>query len=296
MDIKVLGPFSVRERGGTITSPWPQATQVLALLAAQAGGIVPTAHLIEELWPGLPPRHAEDLVEGHVRHLRSQMGAPAARTGRAEVQPTDAALASVPGGYRLDSGDGAHDARAFQRAAGAGYRAMETEDFERAAGRLREALGLWGGKPYAGVRTGPHLRAHAARLEESWKRALDQWIAAGLQLGRCRELHADLLVLLSDFRPRQPLYEGLWAGLQLGGDPCRLLRNHQRLSRGSRIPMASASVHVCGHPKRSLAGNFAAEPAITGRPAGSHLFAWHSRPTGLPTHGIGGWGALSYPS
>lgn len=252
MDIKVLGILSVEEGGIPITPMEAQVRQVLALLAAQVDHTVPTVVLVEELWPVDPPQHATDIVERHIRRLRDLISAALSRAaleaphGSAHREPrsADTVLASRSGGYRLDSGGGTSDAWTFARAAGAGYRAMETEDFETAAGRLRDALGLWTAEPYAGVLHGPHLRAHAEQLEQSWQRALDQWIATEMQLGRHLTLHADLSLLLSRFRARQPLYEGLMTELRRTGDPFRVLQAYKRLRRGTpqpRVPRPAAA-------------------------------------------------------
>lgn len=240
MDLKLLGELSVHEGGTPITPTEAQTRQVLALLATQADHMVPTAVLVEELWPAGPPRRATDMLEGHVRHVRALIQAALAHgQGRAgdthsERRTAHTVLAGLPGGYRLHSGGGTSDVAAFEREAGAGYRAMETEDFETAASRLRGALALWSGEPYSGVLTGPHLRAHASRLEHSWQRALDQWMSAEAQLGRCRALLDDLVLFLSRFRAQQPLYEGLMHELRHTGDPRGILATYQRVRRRSQ--------------------------------------------------------------
>ncbi|MGW2018793.1 AfsR/SARP family transcriptional regulator [Streptomyces sp. NPDC001927] len=230
MDLKVLGLLAVQERGTPIVPTAAPARQLLALLAAHADRIVPTAVLTQELWPDGAPRHAQDMIETHVRQLRELID-DALDVGREEVAATPAGpevaaasgprtardvVVSMAGGYLLGTGGGSSDVRMFQRAVGAGYRAMELEDYRTAAERLGEALELWTADAYTGVVAGPHLRAHGARLELSRLRALDLWVEAQRRLGRRHELYSGLSVFLSRFRSSPPQYAALVAELERG--------------------------------------------------------------------------------
>ncbi|MFG2642916.1 BTAD domain-containing putative transcriptional regulator [Streptomyces sp. NPDC048370] len=236
MDLKVLGLLAVQERGTPIVPTAASARQLLALLAAHADRIVPTAVLTQELWPDGAPRHAQDVIETHVRQLRELIddaldvgregaaglsSAPGPRTARDVV-------VSLAGGYRLGTGGGTSDVRMFQRAVGAGYRAMELEDYRTAAERLGEALQLWTADAYTGVVTGPHLRAHGARLELSRLRALDLWVEAQRRLGRRHELYTGLSVFLSRFRSSPPQYAALVAELERGTDQGHAGRSYEQ--------------------------------------------------------------------
>lgn len=236
MDLKVLGLLAVRERGTPIVPAAAPARQLLALLAAHADHIVPTTVLTQELWPEGAPQHAHEIIETHVRELRELIDdaldvgreeAVGEAVGEAMGEAAGAPVASGPrtsrdvlvslsGGYRLDTGGGTSDVRMFQRAAGAGYRAMELEDYRIATERLGEALALWTADAYTGVVTGPHLRAHVARLEQARLRALDLWVEAQHRLGHRHELYTGLSVFLSRFRSAPPGYESLVAELEQG--------------------------------------------------------------------------------
>ncbi|MFF9015028.1 BTAD domain-containing putative transcriptional regulator [Streptomyces sp. NPDC014870] len=224
MDLKVLGLLAVQERGTPIVPTAAPARQLLALLAAHADRIVPTAVLTQELWPDGAPRHAQDMIETHVRGLRELID-DALDVGREQVAGASAApgprsarevVVSLPGGYLLATGGGSSDVRMFQRAVGAGYRAMEVEDYPNAAERLGQALELWSADAYTGVVVGPHLRAQGARLELSRLRALDLWIEAQRRLGRRHELYSGLSVFLSRFRSAPPQYAALVAEVERG--------------------------------------------------------------------------------
>ncbi|MFF7266260.1 BTAD domain-containing putative transcriptional regulator [Streptomyces sp. NPDC008159] len=226
MDLKVLGLLDVREGGTPIVPTSAPARQLLALLVAHADHLVPTAVLTQELWPEGAPPHARHVIETHVRQLRELIDAAlgvhpepvAGATAASGRRTARDILVSLSGGYQLHTGGGACDLRLFLRAAGAGYRAMEVEDYTTAAERLSEALELWAGDPYTGVVTGPHLRTHIARLQQSRLRALDQWVEAQRRLGRRHELYAGLSAFLSRFGGSPPRYAVMVADLVPGAD------------------------------------------------------------------------------
>jgi DNA-binding SARP family transcriptional activator len=231
MDLRVLGGLSVHEGGVPIAPPAAATRQVLALLAASADQVVPTCAMAEELWPEEAPAHAERILETHVRQLRAAIG-PALQA-QGGVRTAEEVLAWVPGGYRLDTGGGSSDVRAFERMAGAGYRAMDAGNPELASRRLREALDLWTAAPFAGVAQGPHLRSHAALLTASWQRVVDQWIDVDFRLGRRRELCADLARVLTRFRSPAPLYAQLKADLDTEGHNPEVIERHLRRRRNA---------------------------------------------------------------
>ncbi|MFJ9433548.1 BTAD domain-containing putative transcriptional regulator [Streptomyces sp. NPDC101490] len=213
MDVRILGGLSVREHGVSITPTAAAPRQLLALLTASADQVVPVTVLTEELWPSGAPRGARTELQAHIAELRALIagalrGATPAepRPGWSDRRTADAILVSQPGGYRLDTGGGTNDVWQFERAAGAGYRAMEAGDLPRAALRLGEALALWRGEPYAGVAAGPRLRREIERLETSRLSVLDQWTEAQLGLGGHAELVPELSGLTARYRTNEPLH------------------------------------------------------------------------------------------
>jgi DNA-binding SARP family transcriptional activator len=76
----------------------------------------------------------------------------------------------------------------------------------RAAATLAEALALWRGDRLAEVGSG-HLRAEAARLDQTRLSVLETRIEADLACGRHADVHAELEALCR----AHPLREGLWA-------------------------------------------------------------------------------------
>ncbi|MFF4171077.1 BTAD domain-containing putative transcriptional regulator [Streptomyces sp. NPDC001744] len=236
MDVRILGGLSVRENGVSITPTAAAPRQLLALLTASADQVVPVTVLTEELWPSGAPRGARAELQSHIAGLRALIAgalrgaAPAEpRPGWSDRRTAEAILVSQPGGYRLDTGGGAHDLWQFERAAGAGYRAMEAGDLPRAALRLGEALTLWRGDPYAGVAAGPRLRREIERLKTSRLSVLDQWIEAQLGLGRHAELVPELTGLVARHPANEPLHAHLMAALTRCGRHDEALTVYERL-------------------------------------------------------------------
>ncbi|MFD3533416.1 BTAD domain-containing putative transcriptional regulator [Streptomyces sp. NPDC058664] len=220
----------------SITPTAAAPRQLLALLTASADQVVPVTVLTEELWPSGAPRGARGELQSHIADLRALIagalrGADRAEPGAgwSERRTADAVLVSQPGGYRLDTGGGAHDVWQFERAAGAGYRAMEAGDLPRAALRLGEALALWRGEPYAGVAAGPRLRREIERLETSRLSVLDQWVEAQLGLGRHAELVSELSGLVARYRTNEPLHAHYMVALLRCGQHDEALTVYERL-------------------------------------------------------------------
>ncbi|MFF2776950.1 BTAD domain-containing putative transcriptional regulator [Streptomyces sp. NPDC058052] len=236
MDVHILGGLSVREGGVSITPTAAAPRQVLALLTAFAGQVVPVTVLTEELWPSGAPRGARTELATHIAELRALIARALhesedgdAPGGWSEHRTADAVLVSLPGGYRLDTGVGVHDIGQFERAAGAGYRAMDSGDLTRASLRLGEALALWRGEPYAGVAAGPCLRREIERLETARLSVLDQWVEAQLGLGRHEEILSELPGLAARYATNEPLQAHLMVALLRCGRHEEALAVYERL-------------------------------------------------------------------
>jgi SARP family transcriptional regulator, regulator of embCAB operon len=236
VDVRILGGLSVRENGVSITPTAAAPRQLLALLTASADQVVPVTVLTEELWPSGAPRGARAELQAHIAELRTLIAGALRdadpeepRPGWSDRRSAEAILVSQPGGYRLDTGGGPNDVWQFERAAGAGYRAMEAGDLSRAALRLGEALALWRGEPYAGVAAGPRLRREIERLETSRLSVLDQWLEAQLGLGRHAELVSELTALVARYRTNEPLHAHLMVALLRCGQHDEALVVYERL-------------------------------------------------------------------
>ncbi|WP_329537888.1 AfsR/SARP family transcriptional regulator (plasmid) [Streptomyces sp. NBC_01450] len=231
MNIELLGTLDVRENGVSITPTAPKPRQVLALLALHADQVVSVAALTEELWGSVPPRSARTTLQTYVLQLRELITA-ALEQGRPEEGKRRTAknvLATLPGGYLLDSGDGTSDVREFERLAGVGYRAIDAGDFQGAVRQLRKGLELWTGPAFADVQLGEVLQMEAKRLDETRLCALDQRIEADLRLGRHRDLLAELTVLVNRYPTHENLHGQYMLALYRSGRRSEALAAYQRV-------------------------------------------------------------------
>jgi DNA-binding SARP family transcriptional activator len=164
---------------------------LLALLLLHANRVVSRDRLIDELWDGSPPETASTALQVHVSQLRKALG-------------HDAIATQAPG-YMVAVEPGALDLERFEHL----VKEAQGEEPETAAERLREALGLWRGPPFADL--GDFARAERAQLEEQHAAALEQRVEADLALGRHVELVPELEALLRE----DPLRERRRAQLML---------------------------------------------------------------------------------
>ncbi|WP_406861006.1 AfsR/SARP family transcriptional regulator [Streptomyces sp. HUAS MG47] len=278
MDVRILGGLSVRENGVSVVATAAAPRQVLALLAAKADQVVPVTVLLEELWPSGAPRGARGELQAHIQGLRHLISAalrnaeaPPARSAWQERRTAETVLVSLPGGYRLDTGGGSHDAWQFERATGAGYRAMESGDLHRASGRLGEALELWRGDPFADVAAGPHLRAEIERLEASRLSALDQWVEARLQLGRHVEMVPALSELVALHRTNESLHCQFIVALLRCGRQDEAMEVYQRLRDGLRRETGREPSPRLRRLQRSIMTVRPPLRPLVGTPAGSFV-------------------------
>ncbi|MEO3797278.1 BTAD domain-containing putative transcriptional regulator [Nonomuraea sp. B10E15] len=193
MRFQILGPTAVLgEDGEQVALGGPRVRALLTLLALHAGRIVGAEQLVAGMYGPSPP-------EGEANALQSQVSRLRRALGRHLVE-------FHPAGYRLVADPQDVDACRFEQLARAGGQALAGGDPERAAALLREALNLWRGTPLSDA---PHAVAAATALEELRLSATEDRVQADLDLGRHRELVAEL----SRLAAAHPLRERLRAQL-----------------------------------------------------------------------------------
>jgi predicted ATPase/DNA-binding SARP family transcriptional activator/class 3 adenylate cyclase len=197
-EVRLLGPVQVLRAGREVGLGGPRPRAVLALLVLEAGRVVPAGRLVEEVWGGSPPPGAAKTLRSYVSRLRALLS-------------PDATLAARGGGYVLGLDPDLVDAVRFERLAGAGQAALSGGEAAAAAGRFRQALGLWRGRALADVCEVEPLAREAARLEELRLAAVEGRIEADIALGLHAEVTGELQGLVAEY----PVRERLWRLLVL---------------------------------------------------------------------------------
>ncbi|HEX4815112.1 MAG TPA: BTAD domain-containing putative transcriptional regulator, partial [Nonomuraea sp.] len=193
MRFQILGPTTVLDEDGAPTPlGGPRVRALLTLLARHAGRVVAADQLVEGMYGPHPPDGVANALQSQVSRLRRALG-------RDLVE-------FHPAGYRLVADPRDVDAHRFEALARGGRQALADGAPDRAATLLREALELWRGAPLADA---PHAEAAATALEELRLAAVEDRVQADLDLGRHRELVAELRPLIA----AHPLRERLRAQL-----------------------------------------------------------------------------------
>ncbi|MCJ0871774.1 AfsR/SARP family transcriptional regulator [Streptomyces sp. AP-93] len=187
---------------------------VLAALLLARGRVVSDSRLIALLWGWDPPATMHAQIYTYVSRLRKLLG-------------PDVELVRRQPGYLLDLGGARVDAVEFERLGRTGREALRDGRHEQAADLLRDALELWQGPALANVTT--HLaEAELPQLEEARAAVLEHRIEADLELGRHRQLAAELTGLVSEFPLRERLRAQLMTALYRCGRQADALRAYHQ--------------------------------------------------------------------
>ncbi len=191
----ILGPIEVDRPGaGRLALGGPKSRQLLTLLVLHRNRAVPPDRLAASLYGETPPKGAEVTLRSHISHLRRRLAEAA----------LDQTLVTGPAGYTLVLAPGQVDADRFEQLVGLGQEALGLGHAERAVQRVREALELWRGQPYADLDDVDAAGAEEARLQELHLVALETLATAQLASGRHGDVVGELqgLVAAHPFRER----------------------------------------------------------------------------------------------
>jgi DNA-binding SARP family transcriptional activator/tetratricopeptide (TPR) repeat protein len=188
MDFRILGPLEVRDGERIVSIRRGKHQALLAALLLRTGEPVSVDQLLDDLWGERPPSTAKGSLQNMVSALRKTLGEPLLRT-------------QSPG-YLLDIEREQVDLFRFERLL---REAREADGAEDRAERLRDAIALWRGAPFADLAFEPFALLEAPRLEELHLAARAELIEARLALGDEHELIPELETLVA----QQPFNERL---------------------------------------------------------------------------------------
>ena len=167
-EFRILGALEVIEDGRKLPLRGKMLHALLAALLVRPRQAITADQLIDDLWGEHAPRAARMSLHNLVSTLR--------RTLRPEL------LETMNAGYLLRIEADQLDAFHFERL-------VASAAAERARERVRilaEALSLWRGSPLVDVRYESFAQAEIRRLEELHIHALEERLAAELELGALR--------------------------------------------------------------------------------------------------------------
>jgi len=191
--VAVLGPVEVRRDDTRLAVPAGKTAEVLIRLALDAGVLVRTERLIEDLWSDQAVRVAPNTLQSKVSQLRRALG--------------DAALVlGGSTGYTLMVLPMQVDALEVARLAQEAAASRERGDPASAISLCTAGLAHFRGELIPDGGDGAWLAPHRSRLEEVRLRLLEDRLAARVDLGAAGEVIAELEELVA----LHPLREELW--------------------------------------------------------------------------------------
>jgi DNA-binding SARP family transcriptional activator len=202
MRVGLIGPVSATSGAASLRLGGLKQRAVFALLALNAGRVVPLDCFVDELWPEEPPARATLGLQSYVSRLRRELAAASA------TDPEVPRLLTRPPGWQLDLDPALVDVSRFENLIA---RARHTSGAEAVA-LLDEAQRLWCGEPLADLQSLSFARAEAIRLTGLWLDAQELALEAALVAG-----DADAAVIAGGrFVTENPYRERGWRALALG--------------------------------------------------------------------------------
>jgi predicted ATPase/DNA-binding SARP family transcriptional activator len=196
--VSVLDVVEVRRDGARVAVRRGKTAEVLVRLALEAGAMVRTERLIEDLWAAEAVATARNTLQTKVSRLRRALGAAELVTGTSAgyTLHVDPSAVDALGVLRLGE-----QASAF-RSAGDSSAALET---------CRTALAMFGGEILSGAGDGDWVIPHRTRLEEVRLGLIEDQLAARLDVGVAADVIGELEALVTV----HPQREGFWALLMI---------------------------------------------------------------------------------
>ena len=191
--IALLGPLEVKRDGQRVDVPSGKASELLVRLSLEAGELVRTDRLIDDLWAPRAANTRRNTLQSKVAMLRRALGYPSVITSRG-------------GGYTLDIEPFEVDALAVMGNAAAASHLLDAGDDRGAADLCASTLELYRGEVLQAAGDGDWVHPHRARLEEARLKLVEVGFSARLRLGDVGNLIGELEAAVAAY----PFQEGLW--------------------------------------------------------------------------------------
>ncbi|MEU0547298.1 BTAD domain-containing putative transcriptional regulator [Micromonospora sp. NPDC005979] len=216
IDFRLLGPVEARYRGQSVDLGSRKQRLVLAILALEAGRVVPLDRLIDLIWSSTPPRAARNTVQALVSRLRAAFRAAGC---------ADEVIEHRGSGYALAVDPITVDAHHFQALTARARKA----DKAQAVGLYDAATALWRGEALVDVAPADLRERLCSGLDEARWAAVEDRVDAQLHLGDGRELLGELIELVAAHPLRQRLVGQLMQVLHRQGRASDALKCYRQL-------------------------------------------------------------------
>lgn len=194
---RLLGPLEVVQRGVVRDVPTGRQQALLATLLVRPNEIVAAPALVEQVWGENADRTVLNVC---VMRLR-----------RSLQDHEHAVLRAEGGGYRIAVDESTVDLHQFRQLCAEAGLARNQGQLERERQALHEALALWRGDAFTGIRA-PALQSEVLPiLDEERLDAIERRIRADLECGAHSEVVRELRELVAD----HPFRERIWCQLLL---------------------------------------------------------------------------------
>ena len=213
LEFRILGALEVEGGSGPVALGGQRQRAVLAVLLLEAGRVVPTERLVDLLWGEEAPKTATTSLQNSISRLRRELGPDVLET-------------RAPG-YVLHADSQHLDASRFERLLGD---ARHAQGEERRA-LLQAALDLWRGPALAEFTFEQFAQAEIRRLEELRLVALEERVAADLDLGRHGDVAGELEALVAEHPLRESFRRQLMLALYRSGRQAEALEVYQDARR-----------------------------------------------------------------
>ena len=214
--VSVLDVVELRRDGERIPVRRGKTAEVLIRLALEAGVMVRTERLIEDLWAAEAVATARNTLQTKVSRLRRALGDPALVTG-------------TSAGYTLEVDPSAVDALEVLHLAEQASAFRAADDPSAAMEASATALALFKGDILSGAGDAVWVIPHRARLEEVRLGLVEDQLAARLELGAAGDVTGELEALVRVHPQREGLWALLMVALYRGGRQADALATYQRV-------------------------------------------------------------------
>ena len=214
--ISVLGPVEVRRDGQLVPVPGGKTSELLVRLALEAGVLVRTDRLVDDLWAADAVNTRRNTLQSKVARLRRALGDPPV-------------IVSGDGGYTLAVDPSDVDALAVLRDAVAASRLLDAGDDRGAAELCASTLQLYRGEVLQAAGDGEWVTPHRARLEEARMKLVETQFSARLRLGDVGDVIGELEAAVATYPFQEGLWELLITALYRAGRQADALATYQRV-------------------------------------------------------------------